>query len=470
MFRVLGVLSLTIGALAWLAPRAHADSHTEAVALFDQGMKDMKAGDYAKACKELAASLEKVQDSGTKGSLAICYGHLGKTASAWLLWRALADTSTAKDLRDDAAKRAAALEAKVPKFIVKLKATIPGLVVEINGDKVDPTLGVAVPIDPGQLLVEAIAPGYTKWSAELQATEGQTTTIEVPALVKDKNAGKGPVGTGTAGVSFVGTLALGATSDGSFTKDGQQDGYTLELATKSTLKFEITHAGTKMGVDTVLFIYGPANGTTYPSTTVASDDDGGWGKLSKIASATLGPGKYAVVVASKGNARGTYRLIATCLASCPEGIEQVHQKDPKKKKGKKAEADDGGNRYEDNLAQGRRKRRHLVAIGIGAVGVGALGAGTYFGLQARSKYGEAKDSCGGDINNCPTIQIPTAQRRVDDARKAGNLSTAFVVGGLAAATLGVVVWVTAPSAEHRVLVTPAIGPDGNASLWLSGRF
>ena len=82
---------------------ARAEVPPEATALFDQGMKDMRAGNLEVACKELAASLAKYTDSGTKGALATCYGKLGKLASAWSLWKDLADTASPAD-RPDAAR------------------------------------------------------------------------------------------------------------------------------------------------------------------------------------------------------------------------------------------------------------------------------------------------------------------------------------------------------------------------------
>jgi len=159
---------------------AAADPQAEATALFDQGIKDMKAGNFEKACKELADSNAKYPDSGTKGSLALCYTSLGKVASAWLLWRELADTAPAK-LRPDAAKKAEKLASRVPHVVIKAAAT-PGLAVTINGAKIDATLGVPVPIDPGKLAVVATADGHDAWSKDYTAAEGQTVTIEVPAL------------------------------------------------------------------------------------------------------------------------------------------------------------------------------------------------------------------------------------------------------------------------------------------------
>src|SRR4051812_42511974 len=107
-------------ALAFGASPAMADSRAEAVVLFDQGIKDMKAGRLEKACTELQSSLDLVKDSGTKGALARCHGLSGRVASAWLLWRELADTAPSAALRSDAAAQAAKLEPRLPKYTIKL--------------------------------------------------------------------------------------------------------------------------------------------------------------------------------------------------------------------------------------------------------------------------------------------------------------------------------------------------------------
>src|SRR5205823_12288581 len=94
-----------------------------------------KAGNTEAACKELAASLAKHEDSGTKGALAVCDTKLGKIATAWQYWKDLADTAPNEGLKADAAKNAAALEPRLPKYTVKAPP-IAGLVVTVNGSPV----------------------------------------------------------------------------------------------------------------------------------------------------------------------------------------------------------------------------------------------------------------------------------------------------------------------------------------------
>lgn len=167
-----------------LASTATADAPADAVALFDQGIRDMEAGNFEAACPKLAASLARYDDSGTKGALAECYTKIGKLASAWNLWRNLADTAPAEDLKADAAANAKQLEPRVPRYVIKVAASPPSDLTVTVGDKpvANPTLSVALPIDPGPFTVRATAEGREDWTQTYQAVEAQTTTVEIPAL------------------------------------------------------------------------------------------------------------------------------------------------------------------------------------------------------------------------------------------------------------------------------------------------
>ncbi|MBA3396137.1 MAG: hypothetical protein H0T89_26140 [Deltaproteobacteria bacterium] len=178
--------------LAWLTyfgaaipAVAHADDKTRAMALFDEGIKELKAGNYEKACKSLAASNALVPDSGTRGSLARCYTQLGKIASAWRLWRELADTAPVA-LRADASANAKKLEPRLPRYVIRLAPGAASLArsvaVTLDGVAIDPSIDVPVPIDPGTYTLEANAAGYADWTFKLVAVEGKTEEIVIPAL------------------------------------------------------------------------------------------------------------------------------------------------------------------------------------------------------------------------------------------------------------------------------------------------
>jgi hypothetical protein len=185
--RAVRVLALVAAVIAAGASPAYADPHAEAVVLFDQGIKDMKAGRLDKACETLQASLDLVKDSGTKGALARCHGLAGRVASAWLLWRELSDTAPTAELRADAAAHATKLEPRLPKYTVQLARALPDLIIEINGRRVAANVSVAVPIDPGKLSVSASRRDGARvasdtWTHDYTAVEGQIVAIEIPAL------------------------------------------------------------------------------------------------------------------------------------------------------------------------------------------------------------------------------------------------------------------------------------------------
>jgi len=183
---ILVVLATPIPALA--------DAGATATALFEQGLKDMAAGNYKQACKELAASNAALPDSGTMGALAECLTADGRITSAWQRWRELADNAPTADLRADATDHASALAPRLPRFLVKLSTATPGLVVTVDGHKIDLDLTVPLPVDPGTFSVAATAPGYQEWRHDFHAAEGQVTSVEIPALV----AARAPAGSEVA--------------------------------------------------------------------------------------------------------------------------------------------------------------------------------------------------------------------------------------------------------------------------------
>jgi hypothetical protein len=321
-------LAAFVSVVAWRASPARADSQAEAVALFDQGIKDMKAGRLDKACAELSASLDLVKDSGTKGALARCHGLAGRVATAWLLWRELADTAPTAALRADAAAQATKLEPRLPRYTIKLAGRTPNLVVEINGKAVAAHVPVAVPIDPGKLSITASGRDGDRvvtetWTHDDTAVEGETLEIEIPPLAPRPVSVKKPV---------------------------------------------------------------------KPRRDVTGE-----------------------------------------------------------------------------IAD-RRHRRHVIALLFGGVALGAAGAGTYEGLGARSKFAEAKQTCGGVIDQCPTDAISASKQQVDDARRLATRSNVLFGGAGAAMLVATIVWFSAPSLEAKgVAVAPTIG-SGTVGLALGGAF
>lgn len=112
-----------------------------------------------------------------------------------------------------------------------------------------------------------------------------------------------------------------------------------------------------------------------------------------------------------------------------------------------------------------RKTIGYVSIGVG----GALvGTALVLGYVAKSRYDDANDICGGDVDVC-SGDLAAAQDKVDSARTMGNVSTVTAIIGAAAVVTGVVLVVTAPKRTSGVAIAPSVGSDG-AGIVVTGGF
>jgi len=102
--------------------------------------------------------------------------------------------------------------------------------------------------------------------------------------------------------------------------------------------------------------------------------------------------------------------------------------------------------------------RRVGALVAGGVGVTSLAVAAVFGIIALDRKADAQSSC-------PNATCPTAfgSQRWADAAHAGNFSTGFAVGGVAALALAAGLWF---SVDHR-LPSVGVGPTG---LRLKARF
>ena len=113
-----------------------------------------------------------------------------------------------------------------------------------------------------------------------------------------------------------------------------------------------------------------------------------------------------------------------------------------------------------------------MGLVVGAVGLVGIGVGSYFGLSARSKWGDA--DCANNV--CPTQDRQTL---AEDAKRQANISTATFVGGGVLLGAGLVLILTAPrssGAQERavarrtgVTFAPSIGTH-TAGIQLHGLF
>jgi len=93
----------------------------------------------------------------------------------------------------------------------------------------------------------------------------------------------------------------------------------------------------------------------------------------------------------------------------------------------------------------------VLGVAVFGAGVVGLGLGAFFGVRALEAKGESALYCVG--NDCEAAGVGLRSTALTN----GNLSTAFLVGGVLAAAGGFALWWTAPSAQARVGVSAGPG-------------
>jgi hypothetical protein len=177
-----------------------------AEALFNQGRALMTAGKFVEACPKFEASQQLDPGLGTMLNLAECYEKTGRTASAWAEYREaipLARAAGSKARQDLATERAQALEERLSTLTIRaISGEDADTHLEVRRDGValqEAELGSPIPVDPGEHLIEAAAPGKQKWSSKVQvAGDAAKVQIEIPRLAPE--GGASPAGTTSAPV------------------------------------------------------------------------------------------------------------------------------------------------------------------------------------------------------------------------------------------------------------------------------
>lgn len=186
---VLGIASMMAIASPQAARAQEADRKALAQAIYEDAKRDMDAKRYADACRKFASSQKLDPGLGTMLNLGLCYEKTGQTASAWTTFKDAASeaarTPGAQPREQFAREHATALEPLLPHLTIAVSpdAAIDGLEVKRDGVTIPQVAwGVALPVDPGEHVVEASAPKRKAWSAKVQSVEKETATVKVPSL------------------------------------------------------------------------------------------------------------------------------------------------------------------------------------------------------------------------------------------------------------------------------------------------
>jgi hypothetical protein len=170
-------------------PRAKAQQAGEAALaqrLFEEGRELVGAGRYAEACPKFAESQRLDPAVGTLLNLGQCYEKTNRPASAWATYKdaeASAARAGQRERAASAAARAEELRGALPSVVVDVPRPVPGLVVRCAGREIGSAVwGVAIPVDPGPVRIEASAPSRAPWSREVDVTLGAHARVSVPEL------------------------------------------------------------------------------------------------------------------------------------------------------------------------------------------------------------------------------------------------------------------------------------------------
>lgn len=167
--------------LTYVAPAARAQGVAAAEALFQEGQAALERGDLNAACSKLRESDRLDPANGTKLNLADCEEKRGHLASAWELYRKLADSLPPGDERlPYAQERAQSLAPRVPRLTLQLAADAPpdtraslGAVVFTSA-----SFGTALPLDPDSYDVVVSGAGSTR-SFRVALAAGESKTLEI---------------------------------------------------------------------------------------------------------------------------------------------------------------------------------------------------------------------------------------------------------------------------------------------------
>lgn len=175
------------------ASSAHAGDPAAAQGLFNDAKNLMADGHWKEACPKLEESQRLDPGIGTLFNLANCHEHIGRTATAWAEFLEVASTAKARaqTAREKAARdRASALEPKLARMTISLKADTAGLSISRDGEVVGRgQWGAAVPVDPGEHMIVATAPGKHRWESSVRiAPETKNADVAVPALADEPAA------------------------------------------------------------------------------------------------------------------------------------------------------------------------------------------------------------------------------------------------------------------------------------------
>jgi hypothetical protein len=182
-FRCVALVATSV----FLASGAPAQSKNAAQAQYDWGLAEMQASRYASGCPAIAESYKLDPLPGALFTLAECENKWGKLATALAHYAAYLDAfsrMTAKQKVDQVGRDQLAraqrerLDRDVPRLTVTLGASAPqDTTIRCDGDPIGvPSLGVALPLDPGDHVITAESADGRRFEEHFTLSRGEKQT------------------------------------------------------------------------------------------------------------------------------------------------------------------------------------------------------------------------------------------------------------------------------------------------------
>lgn len=252
--------------------RAEDDRTAYADYLFKQGVELMKKGDCAAAVPKFLSSFRLDPAAASLMNVATCYTKDGRTGSAWRTYRKAASLAEAEhdaELQAQAAEALSKLDPTLTKLkLITTNKTDP-VSLTLNGESIPIEDGMPIPLDPGDNVIEAYAPGHQPWRRTVSAGDpGVVLVVDVPELPKLQAANEGSpwrttaIVVGAVGVAGMLTgLGFGISAKSAYDSSKSNcdqnfcnpQGYdqqqrALDHATVSTIAFGVGAVATAAGV------------------------------------------------------------------------------------------------------------------------------------------------------------------------------------------------------------------------------
>ena len=222
MHRVGFVAACAVACMTSAVALADSPDPAAAEALFREGRERAEAGDWAKACPLFVESNRLDFALGTSMNLAACEEHIGKLAAAWERYSGLLEALPPDDdRRAFVTESVARLERVVPRLTILLAAPlVDGTTVTRDGvDLRSASVGVDLPVDPGEHSIVVSAPGRAARSYAVALAPGQRLALRAETGEPIAEAGRtgGPPRTASRTAGWIlGGIGVGALAVGTF--------------------------------------------------------------------------------------------------------------------------------------------------------------------------------------------------------------------------------------------------------------